>query len=107
MQCVEKGALISTEGQKPLGNRWVFKKKVKMVRSVQYKAHLMVKGYMQIPGMNLTDSFAPVATEPAMRTVCTLVLYSQKDIPEESCTHEVVDVEAVFLEDEVDTQNKY
>ena len=82
----------------------MFKKKAETDGSVQYKAHVVVKGYMQIPGVDFTDSFAPVATDSAMRTVFALVLYYQEDKKDESWTCEVVDVEAAFLEAEVNTK---
>ena len=92
------------QGKKPLGNRWVFKKKAETDGSVRYKARVVVKGYTQIPGVDFTDSYAPVATDSAMRTVFALVLYYHSDIKEQSWTCEVVDVEAAFLEAEVDNK---
>ena len=62
----------------------MFKRKVKMGGSVQYKARVVVKGYMQIPGVDFTDSFAPVATDSVMITVFALVLYYQEDTKDES-----------------------
>ena len=92
------------KGKKPLGNRWVFKKKIETDGSVRYKARVVVKGYTQIPGVDFTDSYAPVATDSAMRTVFALVLYYHSDIEEQSWTCEVVDVEAAFLGAEVDNE---
>ena len=64
----------------------------------------MVKEYTQIPGVDFTDSYAPVATDSAMRTVFVLVLYYHRDIEEQSWTCKVVNVEAAFLDAEVDNK---
>jgi hypothetical protein len=46
---------------KPLGTCWVFKRK-----SFRYKSRIFVKGYVQIPGINCTESFAPVPTDASI-----------------------------------------
>jgi hypothetical protein len=43
------------KGRKPLGTRWVFKKKSEQDKSIRYKGHIVVKGYVQIPGLDFTD----------------------------------------------------
>ena len=57
--------------RKPLGTRWVFKKKYKKDKRIRYKCHIEVKGYVQIPGLDFTDSSAPVAIHVTYGTVCT------------------------------------
>ena len=90
--------------KKQLGDRWVFKKKVETDRSVCYKVCVVVKGYIQVPGVDFTNSFAPVATDLAMRTVLTPNFYYQEDTKAEFWTCKVVNVDAAFLEAEVDTK---
>ena len=80
------------KGRRTLGTRWVFKKKNEQNGSVRYKARLVVKGYVQIPGVDFTDSFAPVATGTSVRVLFAIALY-YKD-----WTIEVIDVKAAFLE---------
>lgn len=47
---------------KPIGLRWVFKIKRNAVGSVnKYKARLVVKGYVQIYGVDFDEVLAPVA----------------------------------------------
>jgi hypothetical protein len=78
-------------GRKPLKSRWVFKKKIEPDNTIRYKARVVVKGYNQIPGVDFTESFSPVATDTTTRMIFAFVLYYEKWI----C--EIVDVEAAFL----------
>jgi hypothetical protein len=84
-------------GRKPLGNRWVFKKKNEQNGSIRYKGRIVVKGYVQIPGVDFTESFAPVATDATVRILFAIALYYAFDL-------EVIDVEAAFLEADLDEQ---
>ena len=45
------------ENRRLIGNKWVFKIK----RDGTYRARLVALGYSQIPGIDYTDNFAPVA----------------------------------------------
>ena len=83
-------------GRKPLGTRWVFKKKTEPDLSIRYKGRIVVKGYVQIPGVDFTDSYAPVATDSATRLLFAMTL-SKKD-----WVCEIVDVEAAFLEGDLE-----
>jgi len=45
-------------GRKPIGNKWVFKKKTNAEGKVEkYKAHLVAKGYSQVLGIDFGDIF--------------------------------------------------
>jgi hypothetical protein len=70
--------------------------------STRCKGRVVVKGYVQIPGVDFTDSFAPVATDSAMRTIFAITLYHGHNKPEECWICEVIDVEAAFLEADMD-----
>ena len=89
-------------GRKPLGSRWVFKMKKEHDNSIRYKARVVVKGYVQIPGVDFTDSFSPVATDSAMRTIFALTLFHDNKNENERWICEVIDVEAAFLEADMD-----
>ena len=89
------------KGRKPLGTRWVFKKKSEQDKSIRYKGRIVVKGYVQIPGLDFTDSFAPVATDASMRMIFALSLYKWDKSEEKRWFCEIIDVEATFLEGDI------
>jgi hypothetical protein len=75
-----------------LKTRWIYRKKEAIggENQVKYKARLVVKGYEQIPGVDFTESFAPVANDTTIRTALTVALYKNWIV-------ESIDVEAAFL----------
>eukprot|EP00253_Pinus_taeda_P009392 PITA_09392 len=51
--------------RKPIGRKWVFKKKKNAEGKVEkYKARLVAKGYYQVPGIDFGDIFSSVAKCP-------------------------------------------
>jgi Reverse transcriptase (RNA-dependent DNA polymerase) len=55
--------------RKPMGSKWVFKKKKKGV----YHARLVALGYSQVPGVDFTENYAPVINDIKMHTMIVLI----------------------------------
>ena len=55
-------------GRKPIGRKWVFKKKTNAEGKVEkYKSWLVAKGYSQVPRIDFGDIFSPVANITSIR----------------------------------------
>ena len=49
--------------------------RTRQVKSFRYKGRIVVKGYVQIPGIDFTESFALVATDASMRSIFAITLF--------------------------------
>ena len=74
------------ENRRLIGNKWVFKIK----RDGTYRARLVALGYSQIPGIDYTDNFAPVANDVSFRIALARMMVEKLDSL-------VMDVETAFL----------
>ena len=84
-------------GGRALSTRWIFKWKQDPNDPNRRfeKAQLVVRGYEQIPGVDFTESFSPVASDAAIRTVLAVTLYYASKFKD--WTIDIVDVETAFL----------
>ena len=86
-------------GRKLIPCKWVFKIKDEQDGSKRYKSRLCVKGFHQIPGVDYTESFSPVATESTIQILLVYTLWMYK----KGWRCEMFDVEAAFLNAELET----
>ncbi|KAK8512047.1 hypothetical protein V6N12_018528 [Hibiscus sabdariffa] len=79
------------EGIKPIGCKWVFKKKTDMDGNVQtYKGRLVAKGYRQIHGIDYDETFSPVAMFKSIQIFLAIAAFHDYEIWQ-------MDVKIVFL----------
>ncbi|KAK8715402.1 hypothetical protein V6N13_042736 [Hibiscus sabdariffa] len=69
------------EGIKPIGCKWVFKKKTDMDGNVQtYKGRLVAKGFRQIHGIDYDETFSPVAMFKSIRILLVVAAFHDYEI---------------------------
>ena len=88
-----KRSLVQSLNRKLVGTKIVFKIKDEQDGSKRYKCRAVTKGYAQIPGVDYTESFSPVATDTGIRLVIATFLLNEDD----DWILEMFDVEAAFL----------
>ena len=83
------------EGVKPIGCKWVFKKKRDADRKVEtYKARLVAKGYHQYYGIDYDEIFSPVAMLKSIRIMLAIAAHLDYEIWQ-------MDVKTAFLNGEL------
>ena len=61
-------------GRKPVGSKWVFKKKLNATGKVEkYKARLVAKGYSQVEGIDFDEIFFAIAKLTSIRFLLSVV----------------------------------
>ena len=96
---IERGVWRKTDRKKIpnnrrlIGNKWVFKIK----RDGTYRARLVALGYSQIPGVDYTDNFAPVAHDVSFRIALARMMLEKLDSL-------VMDVETAFLYGDIEEE---
>ena len=83
------------KGKEIIGLKWVYKVKYKEDGSIQkHKARLVAKGYSQQPGIDFTETFAPVVRMETIRTVLALTAQFELKVFQ-------LDVKSAFLNGEI------
>jgi hypothetical protein len=85
-------------GCKPLGYKWIFKRKMKADGSIdKYKARLVVKGYKQKEGVDYFNTYSPVTRITSIRTLIAIAALHNLKIHQ-------MDVKTAFLNGELDEE---
>ena len=85
-------------GSKPLGYKWIFKKKMKANGSIdKYKARLVIKGYKQKEGLDYFDTYSPVTRISSIRMLISIAAIHNLE------THQM-DVKTDFLNGDLDEE---
>jgi hypothetical protein len=89
-------------GRKAIGTKWVYHVKRNNAGNVtRYKVCLCTQGFSQIPGVDLQDTYAPVASIVSIRMLCSMAATLGWEV-------HVVDVDSAFLNSEMpDDQPAY
>ena len=93
-------AKVRKKVRKPIPTKWVFKTKLEANGTERLKSRIVTKGYLQVPGVDFTEKFSPVATDTSTRIIIGLTLYYTAD----GWICEAFDVEAAFLEPYLDIE---
>src|SRR5712671_3538201 len=80
-------------GQKSIKSKWVFKLKA----DGRYHAHLVAKGFTQIPSIDYDETFSPVARFESLRLLLALAALEDWEIHQ-------MDVKSVFLNGVLDEE---
>ena len=84
--------------RKPIGSKWVFKKKTNAEGKVEkYKARLVAKGYSKVPGIDFGDIFSPVAKVASIRLPLSVAANFDFEV-------EQMDVKTTFLHEDLEEE---
>ncbi|KAK4397498.1 Retrovirus-related Pol polyprotein from transposon TNT 1-94 [Sesamum angolense] len=85
-------------GYKPLGYKWIFKKKMKVDETIEkFKARLVIQTFRQRPGIDYFDTYAPIARILTIRLLIDLASIHNLLIHQ-------MDVKIVFLNGDLDEE---
>ena len=78
-------------GSKPIGCKWIFKRKLKPDGSIdKYKARLVAKGYRQKEELDYFDTYSPVTRITSIQMLIAIAVLHNLDIYQ-------MDVKTAFL----------
>ena len=84
--------------RKPIGSKWVFKRKTNAKGKVEkYKSRLVEKGYSQVPRIDFGDIFSPVAKVTSIRLLLSIVAAFDFEVVQ-------VDVKTTFLHGDLEEE---
>ncbi|KAH9768531.1 hypothetical protein KPL71_011635 [Citrus sinensis] len=85
-------------GCKPLGSKWIFKRKMKADGSIdKYKVRLVIKGYRQREDLDYFDTYSPVTRINSIRMIIAITTLRNLEIHQ-------MDVKTTFLNGDLDEE---
>ncbi|KAL0325017.1 UNVERIFIED_CONTAM: Retrovirus-related Pol polyprotein from transposon TNT 1-94 [Sesamum radiatum] len=85
-------------GCKPLGYKWIFKKKMKVDGTIEkFNARLVIQGFRQRPGIDYFNIYAPIARISTIRLLIALASIQNLVIHQ-------MDVKTTFLNEDLDKE---
>ena len=85
-------------GSKPLGYKWIFKRKMKADGTIdKYKARLVIKGYRQKEGLDYFDTYSPVTRITSIRMVLAIAALRNLEVHQ-------MDVKTAFLNGDLEEE---
>ncbi|GJY38718.1 zinc finger, CCHC-type containing protein [Tanacetum coccineum] len=88
-------------GCKPLGYKWIFKRKLKVDGTIEkFKARLVIQGFKQKSGINYFDTYAPVARIGTIRLLIAMTSIHNLIIHQ-------MDVKTAFLNGDLEEGSKF
>nr|GEW24859.1 retrovirus-related Pol polyprotein from transposon TNT 1-94 [Tanacetum cinerariifolium] len=91
-----RGARGFTFGCKPLGYKWIFKKKMKADGTIdKYKARLVIKRFRQREGLDFFDTYLSVMQITSIRMVLAIVALRKLEVHQ-------MDMKMIFLNEDLE-----
>ncbi|TQE08632.1 hypothetical protein C1H46_005724 [Malus baccata] len=85
-------------GNKPIGHKWIFKRKLRPDGTIdKYKARLVAKGYRQKEGIDYFETYSPVARITSIRLLIAIASVYNLEIHQ-------MNVKTAFLNGEIDEE---
>ncbi|KAD6453934.1 hypothetical protein E3N88_08640 [Mikania micrantha] len=86
------------KGNKPIGSKWIFKKKLRPDGTVdKYKARLVIRGFTQKHGLDYFDTYSPVTKITTIRSLISIAAINGLLIHQ-------MDVKTAFLNGDLDEE---
>ena len=91
--------VVLPENKKRIQCKWIYKHKegIPNIEDPRYKAHLVAKGFSQIPGIDYTDIFSPVVKHSSICAILGMTAHNNYEL-------EQMDVKTAFLHGELEEE---